>query len=146
VTEIEELRAELELVRSELAEAKVRIDKLIWGQTYRPGWRGDKMVGICRVCGGEENNHRMSCRHYVGPLEHKWTHTRVNGTFGGIDHDCSCGGWFRLGGLAGHGDGTNKAEVTCPKAGETWRGPKPEDCGDIPTSLTVGISPQLQVE
>lgn len=128
MTEIEELRTELDLVKSELAEAKARIDRLVWSQTYRSTWRGsNRMVGICRVCGGEENNHQMRCRHYVGPLEHKWTYVRQNGTFGGTDHDCSCGGWFRLGGLAGHGDGTDKAEVVCPKSFETWRGQVLED-------------------
>lgn len=122
MTEVEDLRAELDLVRAELAEAKVRIEKLVWSKTYHPGWRGDRMVGICRLCGGEENNHRMRCRHYVGPLEHKMHLRGINGSFGGYDYDCICGGWFRQGGLAGHGDGTIDAEVVCPKASETWRG------------------------
>jgi hypothetical protein len=83
--------------------------------------------GRCRWCSYHEHRHQMRCKLYVGALTHKWLHTRINPTFGGIDHDCSCGGWFRQGGLAGHGDGTSAAEPICPRAEENWRGPRPED-------------------
>lgn len=94
--------------------------------------------GRCRWCSGILNRqmhpnrpeisygHKMRCRFYVGPLEHHWVHTRVNPTFGGIDHDCACGGWFRLGGSAGHGDGSETAAAVCPHADQDWRGPRGE--------------------
>lgn len=99
----------LELVRE--------IERLRWSAIYRPGLHG----GICRSCGGKENGHRTSCRLYVGPLEHRWTHSRWNETFGGTDHTCSCGGSVRVGGMAGSirfGD-----EPVCPNTAQTWRGP-----------------------
>jgi hypothetical protein len=80
--------------------------------------------GRCRYCGRTPDGHQMRCRFYVGPLEHKWVRKGVNGSFGGIDHDCVCGGWFRLGGLAGHGDGTGDAVPVCPNADQDWRGPR----------------------
>jgi hypothetical protein len=67
----------------------------------------------------------MDCRFYVGTLEHRWVATDWNGTFGGYDHRCVCGGWFRRGGLAGHGDGSETAEPVCPNAGQTYRGEVP---------------------
>lgn len=72
----------------------------------------------------EAQPHRMHCRFHVGPLEHRWVRTGINGTFGGVDHDCACGGSFRRGGLAGHGDGSETAEPVCPDADQTWRGPR----------------------
>jgi hypothetical protein len=98
-------------------------------------WRAANVLrGRCRTCSGIldqelyprardfELGHRMRCRFYVGPLEHRWVSKRMNGTFGGLDHDCVCGGWFRQGGLAGHGDGSNDAEPICPNADQDWRG------------------------
>lgn len=103
----------------EAAEAAVA-DKL---------WRATHTVrGACRYCSTRppepSSLHRMSCRFYVGPLEHRWARDGWNGTFGGVDHFCVCGGWFRLGGIAGHGDGTEEADVVCPNADQDWRGPK----------------------
>lgn len=81
--------------------------------------------GNCRTCSSKYGTpHSMYCKLYVGPLEHYWQSTRWNGTFGGIDHNCICGGWFRKGGSAGHGDGTEDAEAICPKADQDWRGPR----------------------
>lgn len=78
--------------------------------------------GRCRICNRKESEHREYCRLYVGPLTHVWARTRVNPTFGGIDYDCRCGGWFRQGGMAGHGDGTDMATPVCPNAEQTYRG------------------------
>ncbi len=68
----------------------------------------------------EPAKHRMYCREYVGPLTHTWASgPQWNGTFGGWDYTCSCGGWFRQGGAAGHGDGTDEAVPVCPRADQT---------------------------
>jgi hypothetical protein len=100
------------------AEYKPRLERM----------RDYTSAGNCRSCGTRHGGtHHMSCRHYVGPLEHKWIKKDWNGTFGGIDHRCTCGGWFRKGGLAGHGDGTEEAEAVCPNAAQDWRGPRPEE-------------------
>src|SRR5689334_8613121 len=72
--------------------------------------RDYRTTGHCRGCGRKAGEHLMSCQLYVGPLERRWLRTRVNGTFGGVDYDCICGGWFRQGGIAGHGDGSYNAE------------------------------------
>jgi hypothetical protein len=84
--------------------------------------------GKCRFCGrtplSPGLHHMMNCKFYEGPLVHHWVRTRWNETFGGVDYDCKCGGWFRQGGLAGHGDGTDSAEAVCPHANQDWRGPR----------------------
>lgn len=61
-------------------------------------------------------SHEGGCPLYLGPIaEHKMHKRGMNGTFGGIDYYCiACGGWFRQGGMAGHGDGSWDAEVRCP--------------------------------
>jgi hypothetical protein len=104
----------------ESAACKEKLNRL---RDYRPD-------GGCRTCPGRIGHrprpHAMYCRLYVGPLEHRWIRKDRNGTFGGTDHDCLCGGWFRRGGLAGHGDGTEDAEVVCPNADQDWRGPRPD--------------------
>lgn len=88
-------------------------------------WRARNVAyGRCRTCGAAIDDgkpHRMHCRHYTGHLEHHWIRTGWNGTFGGTDYDCVCGGWFRRGGLAGHGDGSEHAEPVCPHADQTKR-------------------------
>jgi hypothetical protein len=121
--------------REELAKADAKIARLRWLAIYRVGPDG----GICRTCGGKENAHRMRCRHYVGPLEHRMSLRGINGSFGGYDYDCICGGWFRQGGLAGHGDGTTDAEAVCPNADQTWRGPAVDALG-TPTPNEEGGS------
>jgi hypothetical protein len=98
--------------RAELAEANAKIERLRWSAIYTPGRR-------CRFCGGRENEHRMSCRHYVGPLEHQMTLRGINPSFGGWDYDCTCGRSARVGRLAGDDDG----RPVCPAMNETWRGP-----------------------
>lgn len=99
-------------------------------------WRAENVLrGHCRWCHvpvdpgirGYPMPHRMYCKLYVGPLEHHWVRTAYNQTFGGIDYFCSCSGWFRKGGSAGHGDGTPDAEPLCPHTGEDWRGPRPDE-------------------
>ncbi len=116
------LRAHRDALVTQLAQAEVTITNLQWGAIYRPGLDG----GICRACGGKEHAHRMHCRHYVGALEHRMIFRGINGTFGGSDYDCTCGEWFRQGGLAGHGDGSATAEVICPHIDQAWRGPQPD--------------------
>lgn len=112
-------------------------------------WRAENTVrGHCRWCSipvdprihGYGMPHRLNCKLYVGPLEHRWQRTGFNGTFGGIDYWCVCGGWFRKGGMAGHGDGSPDAEPVCPHAGEDWRGSRPdqEDHEVVAGSVTAG--------
>lgn len=109
-------------------------------------WRARHTVrGRCRYCGAlvDPNHphvewilaasvHAMRCQMYVGPLEHRWVGKRINGTFGGLDHECACGGSFRLGGLAGSGDGSETAEPVCPNADQDWRGERSSG-GDQPS-------------
>jgi hypothetical protein len=121
---VDGLTADRDAALAELDRIKARH---AWSAIYRATPRG----GRCRNCSGAEAAHRMHCKHYVGPLEHRWAHTRSNGTFGGIDFDCMCGGWFRLGGMAGHGDGTEQAQPVCPNAEQTWREANP---GDTPAA------------
>lgn len=111
----EEALAEVEQLRAQVERWRVAAD-------YRQGSRGL----VCRYCSGGEHTHRMYCRYHVGPLIHSWVKVDANRTFGGTDYECSCGGWFRQGGLAGHGDGTENTEPICPDAGLTWRGPQPD--------------------
>lgn len=106
---------ELAILREEVAGLK---EKLARANTYRPN-------GRCRICGRPEGEHIMYCQHYTGPVTHDWNHIMENPTFGGLDYRCSCGGWFRQGGLAGHGDGTANATPVCPDADVTWRGERP---------------------
>lgn len=68
--------------------------------------------------GCRTGTHLMHCRDYVGPVVHRWMTVKPNATFGGMDHFCTCGGWFRRGGLAGHGE-----EPKCSNADETYRNP-----------------------
>ena len=79
----------------------------------------------CRFCWATPlepgGHHGADCQFYRGPLDHKWIRKTWNGTFGGLDHWCSCGGWFRQGGIAGHGDGTHDAEPVCPNADQGVR-------------------------
>ena len=106
--EIDRLRTELESLRAEHEECLHRARHYIRGR--------------CRYCGGgyATRPHRMHCQLYVGPLEHRWVHKDENDTFGGIDHSCICGGWFRAGGAASPGE-----EPICPKSSETYRGIPP---------------------
>jgi hypothetical protein len=90
--------------------------RLRWARVYHHS-------GRCRFCSGFEGSHQMRCKYYVGPLEHRMNLRGANGSFGGWDYDCVCGGWFRQGGIAGHGDGASDAEVVCPNVDQTWRGP-----------------------
>lgn len=108
--------AENERLRQELAKAEETIAKLRWGKIYSPH-------GRCRACGGLPNAHAMHCQHYVGPLSHILSFRDVNGTFGGYDWDCVCGSWVRQGGMAGT---SMDVDLACPRAHETWRGPRPE--------------------
>ena len=110
-----QLHKDNELLRGEVYRLREEIDKLRWLQTYR-------LTGHCRDCGGKENAHRMHCRHYVGQLTHKWNASRLNGTFGGVDYDCSCGKSIRVGGMAGT-DPKEGDPPPCPNAEQTWRGP-----------------------
>lgn len=108
-----------------LAELQAKFDRHMWGHDWRPDAKGGAR---CRHCGfgkeGEPASHQMSCRLYEGPLRHEWLGhlSRANPTFGGDDYYCICGGWFRRGGMAGHGDGTATAVPVCPNADQTWRG------------------------
>lgn len=106
-------------VQALLAEVERLRAALLRSRDYRPD-------GGCRTCPGRIGDrprpHAMYCRAYVGPLTHEWVSTRPNETWGGIDYDCRCGGWFRKGGIAGHGDGTESATPTCPNAEQTYRG------------------------
>lgn len=108
--------AELERLRGELAEAREAIEDA----------RNYTTRGRCRSCGRRRGEHQMRCRLYAGLLEHHWQAIKPNGTFGGMDYFCTCGGWFRQGGMAGHGDGTENAEPVCPNADQDWRGPREE--------------------
>ena len=105
-------------LRAELAAARA---KIVWVGIYH-------LDGRCRECSGRDNpgehqrGHAMWCLHYIGPLKHRWTHKSINDTFGGVDYRCTCGGWFRQGGIAGHGDGTEQAEPVCPNADQQRRG------------------------
>lgn len=101
-------------ILAELESLRAQVKRLQLLRDYGPS-------GHCRGCGRKADEHLMSCRLYVGPLEHRWIRTGVNGTFGGVDHYCTCGGWFRQGGLAGHGDGTNDAEPVCPNVEQAHR-------------------------
>jgi hypothetical protein len=89
-------------------------------------WRSRNVVnGRCRYCGTNSDRgkqHRMYCRHYVGPLEHRWVRERYNGTFGGLDHECQCGGSVRVGGIAG-----TEGLPACPNVDQDWRGPRSEE-------------------
>lgn len=80
------------------------------------------MTLIACCPGRHTGRHAMYCRRYVGPLTHRWVKTGVNGTFGGIDYYCQCGGWFRQGGLASHGD-----VPVCPDVNQTHRQPRDEE-------------------
>lgn len=144
-TERTELREEIaEAVASVIPDGAVLTERdivdAVMPVVKRAIWRAANVVrGRCRTCSGIldaemhprardfELGHRMRCRFYVGPLEHKLRMRGINGTFGGTDYDCICGGWFRQGGLAGHGDGTTGAEPICPDADQDWRGPQEGD-------------------
>lgn len=104
-----DLQAEVEQLRAENQRLRAKINCT---------------CGLLRRSAPSGATHRMYCPEYVGPLEHRWTGTRVNPTFGGVDYFCLCGGWFRQGGLAGHGDRTETAEPICSRAGQDWRGPR----------------------
>lgn len=75
--------------------------------------------GKCRFCWmtplDPGPHHRMHCRFYRGALEHRLALTGINGTFGGADYMCSCGGYVRVGGMAG------QEEAVCPREKETER-------------------------
>lgn len=58
--------------------------------------------------------HKMTCRWYVGPLEHRRLRSFYNTFWQKTEYECTCGGTWRE-----DGDG-------CPNAAETWRGPKPD--------------------
>lgn len=60
--------------------------------------------------------HRMTCRWYIGPVEHRLLRTTYNSFWNVNDYECTCGRSWREGDEAG-----------CPNTAETWRGPKPED-------------------
>jgi hypothetical protein len=53
----------------------------------------------------------MTCRHYVGPLQHLWITRRFNPTFGGTDYYCSCGRSVRV----------DEEVPVCPDVALTWR-------------------------
>lgn len=100
---------ELERLRSENRQLKAKLNCT---------------CGLLRAAFTTRTEHWMDCREYVGPLEHRWINTGINPTFGGIDYWCVCGGWFRQGGMAGHGDGSEDAKPICPHADQDWRGPR----------------------
>jgi hypothetical protein len=123
LSDIPALVAEIDRLCEEVDTLRVKIAELEEEDRKR------KQRAACSCFQGRRNpasgdHHRMSCKNYVGPLEHKMTFTGINGTFGGADFDCVCGGWFRQGGIAGHGDGSEDAEIICPNADQDWRGPK----------------------
>lgn len=60
--------------------------------------------------------HKMTCRWYVGPVEHRLLRTTYNSFWNVDDYECTCGRTWR------EGD-----ETGCPNTAETRRGPKPED-------------------
>jgi hypothetical protein len=63
--------------------------------------------------------HKMTCRWYVGPLEHRRLRSSYNTFWQKTEYECTCGGTWREG-----GDG-------CPNVAETWRGASPEQ-QDVP--------------
>lgn len=71
-------------------------------------------MGKCRKCGSKVGAHRMYCQYYVGPLEHKWTHSYP--TTWGWNEVCSCGKVVEVGG------GSTK-DIVCPDDVVYWRGP-----------------------
>lgn len=120
----------VEELQGELNELRRWKTQHLWSHDWRTTTDG---TARCRHCSfgveGDPASHQMSCQLYEGPLRHEWLHhlTRVNPSFGGTDYRCVCGGWFRMGGLAGHGDGTEWAEPVCPNADQTWRGARSEE-------------------
>jgi len=109
---------------TELEDAYARIAELE-AQLERKNWFTNCTCFQKRKEAKPGNHHRMDCRNYVGPLEHKMSYFRLNPTFGGSDWHCSCGGYFRQGGYAGAG--VPDSEVVCPHASQDWRGPREED-------------------
>jgi hypothetical protein len=102
------------------------IGPLYDARQMRLGWRN----GHCIRCGVPHPEsqrvtstrpwpgHRMTCRKYVGPLEHRI----VNGhqALMGWNSDCSCGRSYL-------DDVWAEPRQTCPDAALDWRGPRPED-------------------
>jgi hypothetical protein len=113
----------------ELAAARERIADLE-AKLQRHEWRNSCICTIKLNLAGKQNcepgpHHEMYCRNYVGPLTHTMRFERINETFGGFNYRCTCGGYYRQGGWAGHGpEDDEMAEPVCPKIDETWRGPK----------------------
>lgn len=131
----ERLRARLEaalephthnghLVDAELGDVVEAVMPIIEEIQFRSmHWQGGK----CRWCrvivsevlakglGKKLQPHRMTCRFYVGPVEH----IKTGGGHQMLTHwatHCTCGeSW----------DAERYDE--CPNSAETWRGPRPED-------------------
>lgn len=108
--------AELDRVSHELTEALATIKRMRWLQIYRPGADDTGPRGRCRTCSGWEGAHRMTCRHYEGPLVHKWEYMDSEGCF--YNYQCDCGKWTSIKGMGEPGP--------CPDAGLDWRGERPE--------------------
>lgn len=117
------IRAERDRLARRVAELTAEIDHLR-EQAEKARAKANCTCGYLRAIYTTRTGHNMSCREYVGPLEHRWARRTYNGTFGGVDHWCICGGWFRQGGVAGHGDRTETAEPICPRRDQDWRGPR----------------------
>jgi len=94
------------------------IDGVLWNAHHT-------LRGKCRHCNAlvlerwaklyhrEVQPHRMSCIHYVGPLEHRDVYESQALTHWSTE--CSCGK-----------SRDKSRELLCPNSAETWRGPKPK--------------------
>lgn len=78
-------------------------------QHMHPGIRSDKSRG-----------HRMRCRWYTGPLEHRVIGGRV-GITGSYLHECSCGRAYNE-----WADEDATVKAVCPDILFVWRGERPE--------------------
>ena len=98
-------------LRGEFEKATAEIERL----HHALIWRGNR----CRTCGGKEPNHHMWCALYEGPVTHEWVKQLWNDFHKEWRHLCSCG--------AEKSDELSTDPGPCPRAGETWRGTKPEE-------------------
>lgn len=81
-----------------------------------PAWRLPNYTG-------KSTPHRMNCRHYVGPLEHRRV-TAVNESYsfsGSAMSTCSCGKRYPY-----WADEEAREAAVCPDILFVWRGPRPE--------------------
>lgn len=109
------------LCRGEIGSLLDAIMPVVEEKLWRANWTRH---GKCRFCdaliledwvcsrGRQVQPHRMHCRFYIGPVEHRDVHGRQAATHWSTE--CSCGRSRNA-----------EREVTCPNTGEVWRGPMP---------------------